>query len=62
MLVNLLEETAVEIDRASLIEALYQAAQALELHEADRVTIQLSASHSIDIDLVSSSFAVDYNT
>jgi hypothetical protein len=62
MLVTLLEETQVKIDRSKLIAALYQAAQALELHEANSVNIQLGNSHSIYIDLFAELITVDYET
>ena len=62
MLVNLLEETEVKIDRSKLIAALYQAVQALELHEANSVNIQLCDSHSIYIDLFAELITVDYET
>ena len=49
-----------ELDRNDLIAALYEAAQALELHEANSIDIKLGSRHLFNIDLLNNQFSVDY--
>ena len=60
MFVDLLEESDIGFDRNDLIEQLYAAAEKLKAF--NNAEIKLGTKHSINLQLGTDSFVVDYNT